>query len=98
MNDYPIRLQADDAPPPDPQEAGVALMDLLRDAGDAAETLRGLVANWYRDPARAQRRALEEAVDLVATTARAIEAGEALMRARRASGELSHAYGTRIRS
>jgi hypothetical protein len=93
LND-PIVLRAEDTAEdlPDPSAAGVALMELLRDAGEAAEAIRGLVANWYRDPAKSQRRALEEAVDLVATTARAIEAGEALMRSRRTAGELSHAY------
>lgn len=90
MHDRPVILKGEDRPEaPDPHEAGVALMDLLRTANEGAEAIRTLIANWYRDPGRSQRRALEEAVDLVRTTADAVEAGESLMRARRTAGDFS---------
>lgn len=93
MNDAPVTLKAEDAPvPPDPHEAGIALMEHLREITAGAEALRTLIANWYRDPARSQRLALDEAVETVKRAARAQQAGESMMRGRRAVGEFSFVY------
>lgn len=89
MND-PIVLRTEDQP--DPQEHGIALLDVLREIERSAAELRRLVTTWHADPARSQRRATDEAVELVVAAGRARDAAEAMLRARRLAGELSHAY------
>lgn len=93
MNEHPVKLKPEDAPPPpDPYLTGVELMELLRAVETDALYLRGLLTRVGVDPISVHSKASGQAVDLAATAARALDAGETLMRALRAARLFSVQY------
>jgi hypothetical protein len=94
VNDYPIRLKPDDAPPaPDPQTAAIRHMADVRALLDEARHLAGLLTHWGDDPVSVFRRAQTRAVELSEQAARVQASGETLVQAMRAGSHFSAAYG-----
>lgn len=90
MSDFPIRLKAEDAPPPpDPQDVGIDLMKLLREIEEEAMQLQTLLTRWGNDPVAVMHKAQGRTVDIRALAIKAPVLGEQLMQALRYRGALS---------
>lgn len=87
MNEFPpFVLKGDDQP--EPQQAGIALLDALRTLAEDALRLRDLLAR----ETIVSRKPLNLSVDLAEDAARAYDQAESLMRSVRAAGLVSLPY------
>jgi hypothetical protein len=93
VNDYPIRLKREDAPPaPDAWQAGLSHRETLRALIGEHEQLARLCANWASDPVDMMRRIRDCTQEIGRLAERAERSGEVLMQAYRAAGVFSAPY------
>ena len=87
MNDWPIRMKPDDSlPPPEPQQAGIEHMALLRAMVDEAKHLRDLFTRGGDDLLTQRRLAQSRSIELFDQASRTLESGEGLMQSLRYHG------------
>jgi hypothetical protein len=94
-HDEPIRFQLkpddDAAPAPDPQQAGIELMAVLRAIDETRDDLQRLFTRWGDDPIGTMRKAQSRTIELQQLVAQAAPLGETLIQAFRAAGTFAPA-------
>lgn len=98
MNDFPIRLKAEDQPsPPDAHTIAVEHLDALRQMVDESRDLQRLLTRWDANPLDVFRRAQARAVELAEAAGRALDSGELLVQASRRESLFSFDYSDEVR-